>query len=129
MKETVINRSQVGAILSATLAIILYVLAPRPYSILFFWLLLGVALLAWLLSLWLRYRAGGDNALEARTEARVTAASIVALFLIGWLVGWLLDGMAEAWLFGIFMAIVGFILALAPLRHPPRPARQRSRPK
>lgn len=114
-----VDRSQVAAVVLATLSIVVVVGAPRPYAIYLFWAMLSAALLLWFVSLWLRVQRGGSLAEEAKAEA-VTAIGLVgAFFLAGWLVGFLLEGGAAAWLFGYLAAIAGFVVALAPLRKPP----------
>jgi hypothetical protein len=113
-----VDRTQVAAVVLATLSILVLVGAPRPYGIYLFWAMLSAALLLWFLSLWLRVQRGGRLADEAKAEAIATVGLAVAFFLVGWLVGFLLEGTAAAWLFGYLAAIAGFIVALAPLRKP-----------
>jgi hypothetical protein len=116
------RRTQVVAVVLATLSIVVLMGVPRPYSICLFWAMLSAALLLWFVSLWFRVQQGGHLAEEAKAEAITTAGLAVAFFLVGWLVGFLLEGAAAAWLFGYLAAIAGFIVALAPLRKsPPRP--------
>jgi uncharacterized membrane protein YeaQ/YmgE (transglycosylase-associated protein family) len=115
----IIDRSQVAAVVLATLSIVVFVGVPRPYSLYLFWAMLGAALVLWLLSIWLRIQQGGTMAEESKAEAITTVGLTIVFFVAGWLVGFLLEDYAAAWLFGFMAAIAGFIVALAPLRKPP----------
>jgi hypothetical protein len=116
-----IDRAQVTAIILATLSIVVVVGVPRPYSVYLFWTMLGAALVLWLVSIRLRLQLDEFNAQEAKAEVITTVGLAIAFFLAGWLIGWLTEDISSAWLFGFLAGIVGFIVALAPLRKsPPR---------
>jgi hypothetical protein len=116
-----IDRTQVAAVILATISIVVFVGVPRPYSLYLFWTMLAAALLLWFLSIWLRLQRGRAMAEEAKAEAVTTVGLAIVFFAVGWLVGLLLEGYAAGWLFGVMAAIAGFIVALAPLRKPPPP--------
>ena len=116
--ETV--RFIVGVILPYV-AIVVFVGVPRPYSVYLFWTMLGAALALWLVSIRLRLQLDAFNSQEAKAEVITTVGLVIAFFVAGWLVGWLTEDISSAWLFGFLAGIVGFIVALAPLRKsPPR---------
>ena len=83
--------------------------------------MLAGSLVVWLLSLWSRYRRGGNLAVEARAELVTTVGFVLGFFTIGWLAGWFLIDLSGAWLLGFVAGIGGFVVALAPLRNPPDP--------
>ena len=114
-------RSQAAAVVLAALSLVVYVLLPQPYSLLLFWVMLAGSLVVWLLSLWSRYRRGGNLAVEARAELVTTVGFVLGFFTIGWLAGWFLIDLSGAWLLGFVAGIGGFVVALAPLRNPPDP--------
>jgi hypothetical protein len=114
-------RTQVAAVVLAALSLVVYVLLPQPYSLAMFWLMLVGSLFVWSLSLWSRYRLGGDSADEARAELVTTVGFTLGFFVIGWLAGWFLVDLSGAWLIGFVAGIGGFVVALAPLRNPPDP--------
>ena len=122
-----INRSQVAAVILAVLSIVVFVGAPRPYAVYLFWLMLAVALVLWLVSIWLRLQLDDFNTQEAKAEVITTVGLVILFFLAGWLIGWLTEDLSAAWLFGFLAGIVGFIVALAPLRKP-APRRRDSLP-
>jgi len=114
-------RAQAVAVVLAALSLVVYVMLPHPYSLLLFWMMLVSSLFVWFLSLWSRYRLGGDCAVEARAELVTTVGFTLGFFMIGWLAGWFLLDLSGAWLIGFVAGIGGFVVALAPLRNPPDP--------
>jgi NhaP-type Na+/H+ or K+/H+ antiporter len=114
-------RNQLAAVVLTSLSLVFYVLLPQPYALWVFWVVLGVGILTWFYSLWVRYQGDTKQAEEAKTELLVTLGFVGGAYLIGWVSGWMLAGYDKAWVIGFVAGIGGFVIALAPLRSPPDP--------